>query len=96
MLSKEEVRKIAKLVRIKLSSADEEKFSKQLSDILDFVEILQELDTDQVPPMNNVTGLENITRPDEIKTEKLASKDQLLACSTLPKVEKMLRVKKVF
>ncbi len=48
-----------------LTTEEEEVLPSQLSDILDFVEKLSEVDTDNVPPTSQVTGLEDIMRADE-------------------------------
>jgi len=63
-LSKEEVLKIAKLSRLELTEAEVEKFSGQLSDVLEYVEKLNEIKTDDVPETSQVTGLENVYRAD--------------------------------
>ncbi len=65
MISKEEVKHIANLARIKLTSEEGEKFSKELSSILDFVNQLNEVDTKDVKPIDQVTGLDNVMREDE-------------------------------
>ena len=49
-LSPEEVRKIAHLARLAISEAEVEKFSGQLSSILEFIERLNQLDTRNVEP----------------------------------------------
>ena len=64
MLSKEEVLKIASLARIELSEQEVEKFQKDLSSILDYVEALKEVDTDGLEIVSSVTGLENVERED--------------------------------
>ena len=46
MLSKAEVQKIANLARIEITDEEAEKYSKELSDILGFVEKLNEADTE--------------------------------------------------
>ncbi len=50
MLTKEEVIKVAKLAKIQLTEEEIEVFSKQLPQILDFIEKLNELNTEEVPP----------------------------------------------
>ena len=65
MISKKEVKHIAKLARINLTEKEEEKFSKELSSILDFVNQLNKLDTKGVEPLAQVTGLKNVMREDE-------------------------------
>jgi aspartyl-tRNA(Asn)/glutamyl-tRNA(Gln) amidotransferase subunit C len=66
-LSKEEVQKVAKLARIELTQEEVEKFQTQLSDILDYIDKLQEVNTDNVETTAQVTGLENVLREDAIK-----------------------------
>ena len=82
-LSEDEVRHIAKLARLKLSDAEVKKFSKELTQILDYVELLNEVDTEEVEPTAQVTGLQNVQRADEVKPSE-ATKDDLLGCSPLP------------
>ncbi len=64
MLSKEEVIKISHLARIELSDAEVEKFQKDISAVLDYVEELKQVDTDGLDIVSSVTGLENVSRPD--------------------------------
>lgn len=65
MLSKEEVEKVAKLARIELRAGEIEKFQKDLSEILDYVEELKSVDTEGLEIVSSVTGLENIERQDK-------------------------------
>ncbi len=64
-LSREEVKHVALLARVKLSEEELEKFSFQLSNILENFEILQEVDTTNVPPTAHVIEMENVLRDDE-------------------------------
>lgn len=93
-LTPEQVRHVAKLARLRLSEAEVEKFTGQLSVILDYVAILNEVDTEGVEPTSQVTGLANVTRPDEV--ERWSDPSALLACSPLPKDRDQIRVKSVF
>ena len=63
-LTIEQVKQIAMLARIKLSESELEKFSEQLSVILDNFEILQQIDTTDVPPTAQSITLQNIVRND--------------------------------
>ena len=65
MLSREEVIKLSEMARIALSDAEIEKFQKDLSSVLDYVEELKTVDTDGLDIVSSVTGLENIDRPDK-------------------------------
>ncbi len=64
MLSKEEVIKISEMARIELTEAEVEKFQKDLSSVLDYVEELKAVDTEGLEIVSSVTGLENIDRAD--------------------------------
>ena len=65
-LSYEQVRHIAWLARLGLSEEEVEKFSLQLSNILENVEILQQVDTANVPPATHSIPLQNVFRKDDI------------------------------
>ena len=64
-LTPDEVRHIARLARLGLSEEDVERFSDQLSSILDYFEQLKQLDTDDVPPTAYALDLHNVLRADE-------------------------------
>lgn len=91
MLSEDQVKHIAKLARVALSDEEVERFSKQLSDVLKYVEILNEVDTKKVSETSQVTGLKNIMRVDEVEKSK-CPKEDLLACSELPVDSDQVRV----
>lgn len=76
-ISKEQVEQIAALARLELSAAEEEKFQKELSGILGYVETIQKADVKDVEPTANVTGLKNVHRSDEKIPSKL-SRDEIL------------------
>lgn len=78
-LSKEQVEHIAGLARLKLTDVETEKYSQQLSGILEYVDKLSAIDTTQVEPTSQVTGLVNVSRDDEIKPSGIAS--ELVACA---------------
>jgi len=65
-LSYEQVRHIAWLARLGLSEEEVEKFSLQLSNILENVEILQQVDTANVPSATHTISLQNIFRKDDV------------------------------
>jgi aspartyl-tRNA(Asn)/glutamyl-tRNA(Gln) amidotransferase subunit C len=65
-LSYEQVRHIAWLARLGLSEEEVEKFSLQLSNILDNFEILKEVDTADVPPATHTIPLQNVIRKDDV------------------------------
>ena len=61
--------KIAKLCRIKLKEEEIEEFSSQLSSIIDWVEQLNEVNTDKIKPLNNVSSSNLPLREDKIIAE---------------------------
>jgi aspartyl-tRNA(Asn)/glutamyl-tRNA(Gln) amidotransferase subunit C len=65
IIGSEEIRKIASLARIKLSPKEEKRHAETISAVLDYMKILNKVDTANVEPTAQVTGLINVTRPDE-------------------------------
>jgi aspartyl-tRNA(Asn)/glutamyl-tRNA(Gln) amidotransferase subunit C len=64
-LTPEEVRHNARLARVGLSDDEVSRFQNQLSQILDYFERLQEVDTENVPPTAHTLAMHNIMRDDE-------------------------------
>ncbi len=60
-----DVNHVAKLANLTLEKGEEEKFEKQLSEVLEYISRLNELDTTDIEPTSQVTGLENVTREDK-------------------------------
>ena len=67
MISKDETKKIASLVRIGLTNKEVEKFSKDLSAILDWMDELKKADVISIEPTNHITGLSNRIREDNVR-----------------------------
>ncbi len=65
MISREEVKHIAGLARIGLDEKEIEKFSGELSSILDWVNQLEEVDVAGVEPAAHITGIDNVMREDK-------------------------------
>lgn len=66
-LSRDEVKHIATLARVGLTEEELERFSEQLSHILESFAILQELDTTGVPPTSHPVPLSNVFRSDAVE-----------------------------
>jgi aspartyl-tRNA(Asn)/glutamyl-tRNA(Gln) amidotransferase subunit C len=79
MIDLEQVRKVALLARLDLSPEEEQQFTGQLSSILEYVEQLSELDTENVEPTTRAIELSNITRADQLET--FEDRDTILACA---------------
>jgi aspartyl-tRNA(Asn)/glutamyl-tRNA(Gln) amidotransferase subunit C len=65
-LDKATVARIAKLARIEVGEADQERLAVELSGILDWVEQLDEVDTADVPPMTSVVEMKLKAREDRV------------------------------
>ena len=65
-LNKDQVKKVAKLASLSLGDAEQDLYSRQISEILDYMDELNEIDTDGVNPTYNISKNENIFRKDEV------------------------------
>ena len=76
-ITKENIKHLADLANLKLNDEELKKFPKQLSEILDYFKSLNQLNTKEIEPTAQTTGLENVTRED--KPEKSLDSDQVLS-----------------
>lgn len=76
-LSREDVLHIARLARLGLTDDEVERFREQLSHLLDNFEVLQQVDTTDVPPTAQSIDLKTVVRDDVV--EESLSPDQVLA-----------------
>jgi len=76
-LSREEVLHIARLARVGLTDEDVDRLREQLSDILENFEILQKVDTTDVPPTAQSIPLQNVTKDDAV--DPSLPQEQILA-----------------
>jgi len=75
-ISKEEVAKIAHLARLEIGESDLGCFAGQLTDILDYMDILNEVDTSQTEPLYSPVEHETPYREDEPRSE--CSREEVL------------------
>ena len=66
-VSKDEVKNIAKLSKLRLEENEVDEFTKDMNRILDYMEKLNELDTENVEPLSNPLDTFNVFRKDELK-----------------------------
>ena len=66
-LTADEVRYIAKLARVALTDAEVERLGGELSTILEHFQVLNDIDTQDVPPTAQSFDLHNVERPDETR-----------------------------
>ncbi len=76
-LTSEEVKHIARLARVGLSDDEEARLQGQLSQILDYFQRLQQVDTGDIPPTAHTLALHNVMRDDEPKPS--FDKEEVLA-----------------
>lgn len=95
-ISREDVQNIADLARIELTDVEIEKFQKNLSAILDFVEQLNALETKDVIPLAGGTVNMNIMRPDEQTDTYMEGKSAEFVQQAPDKKNGWVRVKAVF
>jgi len=65
-LSQKDVAKVASLARINMEESDLENYATQLSNIIGFVEQLEEVDTDNVEPLASVVDIALSLRKDDV------------------------------
>ncbi len=64
-LTHSDVRYVAELAKLSLSDAEVEEYARQLSAILEYAQVLQQVDTSHVPPTPYVLPLHSVMRNDE-------------------------------
>jgi aspartyl-tRNA(Asn)/glutamyl-tRNA(Gln) amidotransferase subunit C len=62
-----DVKYVAHLARIALTPDEQEKFGAQLSNILGYIEKLNQLDVSGIEPTAHAVPLVNVFRPDEVR-----------------------------
>jgi len=92
-ITNDDVRHLAQLSSLQMSDVEVELLRADIEKIINYINQLDELDTDGVEPTYQVTGLQNVWRDDEI-IDSSVSRRQLLAlaaeqsdnCVKVPKV----------
>ena len=84
-LTRKDVHRLAMLSKITIAEDEIAQMQKDLDSVLAYVEKLQDVDTSNLEPTNQVTGLTNIMRNDEVIDYGM-SQEALL--SNVPEVEK--------
>lgn len=92
-LTKKDVLKLASLAKLKLSDSEITQYTSELDQILQYVELLQDVDVTGLAPTNQVTGLVNVMRSDDI-VSYVATPESLL--KNVPSTDKnYIKVKRV-
>lgn len=94
-LTVKEVEQIATLARLELTEKEKKLYAEQLSVVLDYISMLNEVNTDGVPETCQVTGLEDVVREDVPINCDEETKQKLI--NAFPeRMAKLLKVKAVF
>ncbi len=92
-LTHDDILKLARLARLQLTDDEVDEYANELSVILEYVEQLSAVDVTGLKPTNQVTGLVNVTREDEIKSYGY---DPLELRKNLPAIENdQIKVKRM-
>ncbi len=91
-ISKEEVKHIAKLSKLNLTEQELDKYTNDLSDIVNFANELSNIDVDGIKPTAHILDIKNVFRKDEVQPsydreqilKNAPSKDA--GCISVPKV----------
>lgn len=75
-ISSEQVKHVADLARLEVTDEEAEKLSKDLSELMQQIDLLQKVDTENVEPTINVASLNNVMRNDEPK--ELVTQEEVL------------------
>jgi aspartyl-tRNA(Asn)/glutamyl-tRNA(Gln) amidotransferase subunit C len=62
-----EVEHVAVLARLEFNEEEKKKLAEQLGEILDYIDQLNELDTDDIKPTSHVIPVKNVVRADTVK-----------------------------
>lgn len=92
-LSRDDILALARLSRLRLTEGEVVKLQSELSEILDYVETLNSVDTKGLEPTYQVTGLQNVSRPDEIKNYGYQPADLLKNAPEI--IDNQFKVKRV-
>jgi len=99
MISKEEVQKISKLARIKITEQEVKKFQKELSSILDYMKTLNEVDVSKTEPTFHASedfiDKKILMRPDKIESQPAGVVEELIKLAP-SKEARHIKVKAIF
>ena len=66
-INRQDVEHVALLARLEFSATELDKYTGQLDAILEYIDVLNQVDTTGVEPMAHVLDLKNVTRPDVVR-----------------------------
>ena len=75
-LTKSDVEHVANLAKLDLTDKEKSKYLPQLASVIDYISELSEVDTKNVNPPSQTTGLENVARQDEVENGQSLPQEQ--------------------
>ncbi len=78
MISKEDIKQIARIAKLRLSEEELDKMEKKLNQSLASIKVLEEVDTNDVEPLYHVLEDREIFREDEVIESNLLTRDEAL------------------
>ncbi len=81
MITIKDVEHVAKLARLELTEEEKEIYTKQLGDVLKYVDQMNEVDTSNIKPMSHAVDFVNVMRDDNVVMEQ--TKEELMANAPL-------------
>lgn len=93
-LTTEDILHIAKLGNLTLTEKEMEVFRKQLSSVIEYISKLQEIDTSEVEPSSQITGLTDVMREDKVEESRTLTPDQALS-NTKSREKELFKVKAI-
>jgi len=76
-LTRDDVLKLAQLARLDLTDEEVEEYRRELTEILQYVELLGSVDVSGLKPTSQVTGLVNVMRSDTVVDYGYEARDLL-------------------
>lgn len=76
-INDETIEYVGILAKLELSSEEKEQAKKDMNGMLDYIDKLNELDTDHIEPMSHVFSIHNVFREDQV--ENGDEREQILA-----------------
>ena len=78
-ISREQVEKVSLLARLELADEELDKMTEQLAQIVEYVDLLSELDTETVEPMAHALDVSNVFASDEVRPS--LERGEALSCA---------------
>ena len=76
-ISRADVLHVSRLARLQLNEGEIEKLTSRLGSILEYISILNELDTEDVPPTAHVLEITNVFRDDVVSASPIEGMEQM-------------------